>query len=232
MGKITKDMNGTRLEMEYKYKNIRLTPGVFCDLLMDLFEDKQFDRQTAIECVVLHHKDNGGDIEGVNGIACFKKASQTLTRKGYMKNRAYGTWEISVGGGEIKVEESAKKRESKKNLEADTIVGEGKKAVYLYYFRTYKEIAELKGETEWPCKIGRSDKDPLQRVADQVGTCLPEKPHVALIIKCDDAHNLESAIQSILKLKYKHIGGAGTEWFTTNPSEVERIYRTITSPLP
>jgi len=30
----------------------------------------------------------------------------------------------------------------------------------------------------------------------------------------------------------KHIGGAGTEWFTTNPSEVERIYRTITSPLP
>lgn len=114
------------------------------------------------------------------------------------------------------------------NYEADKIIGVGNSSVYLYYYNTYKKYAEKCGEKIWECKIGRTDKDPLHRILGQSGTCFPEIPHIALIIKCQNSLYLEQAIHSILKIRGKWIEDApGTEWYLTSPNEVESIYNLI-----
>lgn len=98
----------------------------------------------------------------------------------------------------------------------------------VYYYDTYKKYAETCGHSIWECKIGRTDKDPLQRIFGQAGTCYPELPHIALIMKCSNSFQLESALHNILKLRNRWIENApGTEWFLTSPAEVESFYHMI-----
>lgn len=56
-------------------------------------------------------------------------------------------------------------------------------AVYVYYLPTYRLRAKEQGEKAWPCKIGRTDGDPLSRVLSQAATALPERPRIAIIIR-------------------------------------------------
>jgi len=37
---------------------------------------------------------------------------------------------------------------------AERVFGDGRDSVYLYYYPTYREVAESKGDKVWPCKIG------------------------------------------------------------------------------
>ena len=91
-----------------------------------------------------------------------------------------------------------------------------------------EKYAEICGHSSWECKIGRTDKDPLQRIFGQAGTCYPEPPHIALIMKCSNSLQLESALHNILKLRNRWIENApGTEWFLTSPGEVESFYHMI-----
>lgn len=111
---------------------------------------------------------------------------------------------------------------------ADEILGTGENAVYLYYYDVYKKLADIEKKEFWECKIGRTDRDPIQRVIGQAGTCYPEIPHVALIIYCDDSAALEAAIHSVFKFQNKWIKDApGKEWFFTSPEEVKNIYSMI-----
>ena len=91
----------------------------------------------------------------------------------------------------------------------------------------YKERAELRGEGTWPCKIGRSEyANPIHRIYEQVGTGMPEKPEIALIIQTDRPLKLENAIHRLLVLD-RLPDAPGTEWFMTNPSAVEEKYNII-----
>lgn len=109
---------------------------------------------------------------------------------------------------------------------------EGKDSVYLFYYPTYKELAEKKGEEFWQCKIGRTVDNVEKRVGAQV-TGNPEKATIALEFKTDHPKELESALHEILKLRGRHITeGGGVEWFKTNPDEVNRIYYFLTSLRP
>ena len=101
-------------------------------------------------------------------------------------------------------------------------------SVYLYYFPAYKHLAALEGEQVWPCKIGKTRYDAIDRVRSQTRTALPEYPKVGLIIKTDKLRLMETTIQSILKLQGKQkLDAPGTEWFITSPSEVEQVYESI-----
>ena len=82
----------------------------------------------------------------------------------------------------------------------------------------------MRGEDTWPCKIGKTDQDPLARILGQSSTALPEKPQVAFIIKTSNSYLLESMLHSILKMRGKQVEGLpGLEWFNTNPDEVLEI---------
>ncbi len=105
-------------------------------------------------------------------------------------------------------------------------IGIGNESVYLYYFPIYRLYAKLTGSTDWPCNIGRTIGDVKDRVNQQIGQQLPEKPKIALIIRTDDCEALEKKIHG--KLKRENLEDAvGTEWFLTNPAEVEHIFKSI-----
>jgi hypothetical protein len=108
---------------------------------------------------------------------------------------------------------------------ADQIIGSGKHCVYVYYYPTYRLFAEANEQKSWPCKIGMSEREPMLRILSQGATAMPEAPSVALLVRTDDAFTLEKALHHILKLRGKSIDAPGTEWFVTNPAEVEEIVR-------
>jgi hypothetical protein len=200
----------------YKYFGIELTPNVFSDLLILLFDGKQFDRNSAIETIMNYHKDNGGILYKKDYISVFKKASKNLSGNG-MTNVGYGIWRLNYQKDEVEVVID-KSTDEKILYNADLTIGKGENFVYVYYYNTYKKYAEINGLKSWECKIGRSENNPLQRIFSQSGTCYPELPHIALIIRCDNSLQLETTIHNILKCRGKWIDDApGTEWFFTFP---------------
>ena len=48
------------MNSEYNYAGVELTPNLFAELLILLFDGKQFKRTTAIEMVTKYHEDSGG----------------------------------------------------------------------------------------------------------------------------------------------------------------------------
>lgn len=210
---------------EYQYYGLELTPNVFAELLIQLFDGKQFKRDRAVMEVTEYHRNKGGVLSKTEYISVFKKACQILNAKG-MTNVGYGTWRLCFH--ETKAEIIQVSEEKIDDIVADVVIGDGAKAVYVYYFDVYKKLALAKGAAYWECKVGRSDKDPLQRIIGQSGTCYPELPHIALIIRCHNSHQLEAAIHNILKLRNRWIEDApGSEWFMTTPNEIEEIFRYI-----
>lgn len=212
---------------EYKYKGMNLIPSIFMDLMLQLFDGKQFKRQDAIDAIYSYHLTNGGIVENNRDmIGTFKHATRLLRDKGYdLTNNGYGIWVLHneiISTNQYEPEENEIVNTT---YEADECLGDGLCAVYVYYYETYKQLSELKGEKKWACKIGRTDRNPIQRIINQSGTCCPEIPHIALVIYCDDSCALESTLHSILKLNKRWLADApGVEWFITSPEEVKSIY--------
>lgn len=210
----------------YNHKGLNLTPAIFSKLLVELFDGKQFDRNTAISTLTEHHISHGGIIKDKkNLVAVFKSATRNLKENG-IQNVGYGIWRLNYKNKETIIVDSPKIVETKYTIDKE--IGKGNNSVYLYYYDSYKELAKLKGLYSWQCKIGRTDTAPLQRIIGQTGTCFPEPPHVALLIHCDDSSQMEAALHSILKVKKRHIESApGREWFMTSPEEIENLYNII-----
>ena len=120
------------------------------------------------------------------------------------------------------------------------VIGSGSESVYLYYFSAYKlnSIYYIKYVDDshktpiYPCNIGKTIGDVKDRVSDQTGQQLPEKPTIALVVRTDDCDSLETEIHDELKKRGKWLDPAfenvvGREWFLTNPAEVEGIFKSI-----
>lgn len=59
-------------------------------------------------------------------------------------------------------------------------------------------------------------------------TALPERPRVGLVLRSDNAAVLEKILHGILTLRgHRHDEASGSEWFVTNPEEIEAIYDAI-----
>lgn len=211
---------------KYKYYGASLTPSIFTELLIKFYDGKQFQRYQAINKILEYHTSNKGLPPKMDGSQLFKAATRNLKDKG-LKDVSYGVWRLNYEIQETILEENVIK-EKLVTLEADKEIGEGLSAIYVYYYDIYKLYAEVKGKSSWECKIGRSDGEPIERVLTQAKTSYPELPHIALIIRCIDSHQLEKAIHNILKARGKWLDNAsGTEWFDTNPQEIESIYEFI-----
>lgn len=85
-------------------------------------------------------------------------------------------------------------KDQKVDLSSVKEIGSGRESVYLYYFPAYKlnsiyyiKYIDDSHETPiYPCNIGRTIGDVKDKVSDQTGQQLPEKPKIALIIRTDD----------------------------------------------
>ena len=209
--------------MDGKYKGLRLVPQIFADILLELFDGKQFNRQIAIAQVTQYFKENGGELGKLEYVSTFKAATRHLRGKG-LENRGQGIWSLAYKE-EVKIEAIVSQPKQPEVI-FDSEVGQGSASVYVYYYDIYQKDAIQNKKSMWPCKIGRTDKTPMERILSQAGTAYPELPHNALLIHCEDSAKLESAIHSILKLRGRWLENApGTEWFLTSPEEVKEIYQ-------
>ncbi|MDE0423506.1 MAG: GIY-YIG nuclease family protein [Candidatus Poribacteria bacterium] len=112
----------------------------------------------------------------------------------------------------------------KMNLNAEKTIGAGRHSVYLYYDQHKRVRAESKGETFFPCKIGRTTQELHTRIYQQDTTVAAERFKLGLHIKTEDPIFIEQIIHETLKARGQHIDDApGREWFLTAPSDVERI---------
>lgn len=215
---------------DYEFSGLPLKPAIFGKLLIQLFDGKRFERQAAISEVVDYHREKGGIVKkGCNLIDVFKTATVNLRKKNIgLVNKGYGIWELHYHEPELVEVVTGSSEVEEVVYSVDEILGTGPNAVYVYYYDAYCELVRINGEASWPCKIGRTDCDPIQRIISQAGTCYPELPHVALIIYCDDSNALETAFHDIMKFKGRWIVDApGKEWFMTSPDEIKAIYTSV-----
>lgn len=208
---------------KYLYADLELTPNIFAHLLVYKFDGKQFKRADAIKVITAFHIEHGGIANKSSYISVFKKATQTPLKKS-ISNPGYGIWTLRYQAESTEVFEPDEKIQPIK-FKVDEVLGQGNGSVYVYYYDVYREIAEIKEERFWPCKIGMSDKDGMDRIFSQAGTAYPEAPHIALMIKCGSPRDVENALHAILKVRGQWISDApGTEWFLTSPDDVKHIY--------
>lgn len=218
---------------EYEYGNLPLTPAIIEELTVKLFNGKMVKRDEIIRTVLEYHKTNGGlDPEAKDFSRSVKTALASMSKKGWSTNKSYGFWEIHREDSPIIVNVNEEEKEED-IIKDDTpspnsIYGSGDSSVYLYYYEAYKKLSLLQNVQTWPCKIGKTDRNPVTRILSQISTALPELPTIEYIIETDDASLLETTLHSILKLKGKQIEESpGTEWFDTNPDEIIELIKSI-----
>lgn len=215
---------------KYIYDNVDLTPNVFADVMVHLLNGKQFKRQYAIDLIVNYHMEHGGISHRSKYTDTFKRVTQKTAISSYLSNVGYGSWILRMDDTNDAIE-IAKDEEAPNDIsfKIDEVLGEGRGTVYVYYYDVYKEKALQNGQTCWECKVGKTDRNAMDRVFSQAGTAYPEYPHVALLIRCPSARDMEDALHSILKLRGRWIEDApGTEWFVTSPDEIKDLYYLIT----
>lgn len=235
--------------MDSIYKGLPLQGLGAREIIIQLFEEQNmWQRADLIKAVVSHHEANGGVIGKQDPTMVVKKALTNLKEEGRLASPAIGIW-VKVGSNasnvahlqseEVRVapisplvsgdEEDVEEIEILSGQASPTI-GSGSEAVYLYFNPSEKELAGLKGQSNWECKIGMTTTLPVEaRIFSQgVKTAFSKAPVIGLVIKSDNAFRLEKALHHAL-----HMAGAeapeslGSEWFLTNPEKIHAWYESF-----
>lgn len=98
-----------------------------------------------------------------------------------------------------------------------TKLGEGAGVVYAYGYRCCQDRI----------KIGSTDVDTVDRIAQQINTSRPDKPVLLIEIRTNKCRSLERAIQATLETRGCKITGGGAEWFKASRNEILAIYEFI-----
>ncbi|WP_292219248.1 GIY-YIG nuclease family protein [Butyrivibrio sp.] len=215
-----------------RYREIEMRASVIAPLIVELFDGKRVKRETIIQTIGEEFRNRGGYVaKGYNVTACVKSALKLLESQGNAVKVVKGYRDISSipnAGGSISLVKTTNTSSKIKGLSTECeIIGCGKEEVYLFYYPSYKELAELKGKMEFPCKIGRTAVGTPERVGS-IATGMPEFAKIDLVIHTDDCENMENAIHSILKLMGRYIEESpANEWYLTNKEQVKEIYNHI-----
>ena len=186
-------------EYKYKYKGVPLMPSMIGELVIDFYQGQIVERNKIISEIPTLHKNLGGEEARSNNItSSVKRALKVLKEKGMASNPAKGMWQIGEVKKDLPIEKKADdatlndsqftktSSAQQPKIACDNDFGEGSSAIYFYYYDTYRSTPEAIKSGIWPCKIGRSDRDPMQRVLDQSSTALPEAPHISFIMRTND----------------------------------------------
>jgi hypothetical protein len=216
----------------YKYRDIPLTPKVIADLAQQVMRTPMFRRSELIEAVQDHHAANGGAPATGAIVPAAKKALTVLVASDLLEPAGgYGLWRwVTPPGpaGDASAITEAAPLEGTEELDVTddtTIDGEGSGNVYVYYFPSYKALADLRNENRWPIKVGMTSLGNAQiRISEQQGTAMPEQPVVAYVRRTDTPLKLERLVHAVLFYRGQQLEDApGSEWFNANPEEVRAI---------
>jgi len=98
-----------------------------------------------------------------------------------------------------------------------TKIGGGTGVVYAYGYRCCQDRI----------KIGSTDVDTVERIAQQINTSTPDKPVLLIEIRTNKCRALERAIQATLETRGCKVTGGGAEWFKASRDEILAIYQFI-----
>ena len=199
---------------QYKYAGQPFTVEIAEELILELCKGKTLKKSDIMDIVYhKHHIEQGGlEYPGSQSLGLiFNTALNTnlKQKRGLATNegKKYGHWKINKG-------------DTTPDDSSDELT-EG--CVYIYYYPSYRELAERKNEDRWPCKIGRTERDPEKRIKEQ-GTGMPEHATKEIVMHTEDPHSLEQTIRSILKGKNMHIQDApGNEWYLINSEIAKKV---------
>jgi hypothetical protein len=235
---MSNDQLPTTDDKAYPYKGVPLTAAIAKELIRKYFAGRLVERHVLDDEVLRAHLAGGGLNPSSQLTNVIRKALGDMKTVGMAENTALGYWRIQQDESvfsdqmllseESAVESSPSAQPLSSEPIADIDIGTGTGAIYVYYFPTYRLRAEEHGETIWPCKIGRTDGDPLLRVLSQVATALPEKPHIALVLRTSQPSAWESALHGVLTLRGLQLEDSpGVEWFLTSPEDILELVRSI-----
>ncbi len=206
-----------------------LTPGLARKIIVELFQhQRQWTTAELIEKVPQEHRRRDG-VDGKDTIKnVINKALGYLKDDDYIQRKTYGVWE-RIGSGLDAVDLAATPPSAlppDDQIKVERTLGEGPESLYVYYNDTERELANLKGQSTWPCKIGKGE--PI-RVLNQVGTARHTLPIIALVIRSYDAEEMEKLIHLLFERAGLRINNdrCGIEWFMTNPEQVAACYSGI-----
>ena len=177
----------------YKHSGKPLDSSIARELILELFSGQTVALRTIKKEVLEVHLNRGGTRFTVK----YHPAGGVLAnmqRSGQAKNTDHGSWQI-ISNQEPHAEIITSSPDPVR------IIGDGDSAVYLYYYPTYRLWAESQGQSFWPCKIGKTEGDPVERINIQAGTALPEAPEIALSIRTDEPSKLEETVHFILGVR-------------------------------
>ena len=200
------------MNQSYEHAGKPLTLKIAKELVIEMFSGKTGVQKKELKRVVdeMHIK-RGGSLS-TNEMHPVSAALSVMKKQGLANNPSRGEWSIF----------STPSAPPKNLFDADAVrtLGKGKNSVCLCYYPAYRCLAESEGKEFWACKIGS--------VETQAPSEMPELPKLRLVLRTDDAENLEQLLHNILKFRGKQIAEVpGKEWFMTSPSEVEDIYKMI-----
>jgi len=156
---------------------IPLQPVYARKLILKLLAERPiWQRLELCKRLQADHVAAGNTLGNQDPLAVTKKTLSYLKDAGYVQSDGRGNWsliaiaEVDVSSGDSLLVESPDNSTSSLNqveINGCVVLGEGAESVYLYYFETEKELALLKGQKTWQCKIGRTSGDVNQRVLSQ-----------------------------------------------------------------
>lgn len=122
--------------------------------------------------------------------------------------------------------------QSTKYVNADEVMifGRGSEWIYLYTFPTHENLAHERRQQRYPMKLGMTTRaNVVERVEEQIRastTAISERAILRLAFRVNDAMHIESWMHDkLIQAGHQYPDSVGTEWFNTNPVEVEQLFR-------
>ncbi|MDE0554986.1 MAG: hypothetical protein OXI24_12255 [Candidatus Poribacteria bacterium] len=222
----------------YEHKGKHLTSEIAAEFIFTKYCGQDISTSVLSKELSQYHKDRGGLAPSSNLFNEFDENEVcSIVRSGLKILRDRGCARI------ITLEHPHSIRNavwSVHDIKDDSVypktIGEGTESVYLYYCPAYRERAESRvpvwkkyANVYYECNIGRSVRTATSRVKEKIKG-LPETPILALTMKTDKSEVLEKIIHNFLIYDNRQCQDSQrTDWFYTNPEEVEGIFEYITN---
>ncbi|BCW78904.1 GIY-YIG nuclease family protein [Arthrobacter sp. NicSoilC5] len=220
-------------DRSYEFRGAPLVPSMLVTLAPRIIAADTFRRSELASAGEEFHLANGGlKSNGAQPAQQAKKAISDLYSKGIIEPAGGQYWRWTNTRDQVISDIVQVAAEPENDSEvgfdiSDDVITEGVGTgnLYVYFFPTYKELAESRNEARWPIKIGMTATgSAASRISDQVGTALPEAPLIAYIRRTDTPAKLERLVHSVLHFRGQTIEDApGSEWFLSSPEEVKGI---------
>ncbi len=148
---------------QYQFREQPPTPAVVEALILELFQGKLTERKVIADEVLRVHLSRGGAKPRAQFEGSFRKALLTMKDAGLAENPSQGYWHIHPRDGQPIAALSPIAPNAEEGIcditettemstlpqieaVADTVLGQGSGAIYLYYLPAYRLRAEEHGE--------------------------------------------------------------------------------------